>query len=842
MTEEPDVELRLTRRLERERRARLESEKIAEGTLRDLYSTVVELRSSQAELNAAASLVGLLQKVAIAANEAETFESAVETALAAVCAHTRWPIGHLYVTEEPGFLRSTSIWHTDDPDRSRNFRQVTESTDLHGGVGLPGRVLTTGAPAWIEDVSTDDNFPRAHAALEIEVRAGFAFPVVVGTEVVGVLEFFAHEAIETDQNLLSVLANVGSQLGRVVERVRAAEQLQTSEGRTREILETANDAFVAIDVSGRITEWNRQAESSFGWTRAEAIGELLAGLIIPEMHREAHNRGIERFLASEQGPVLGRRVQLEALHRDGHQFPVELTPWVVRRDGVVRFNAFIHDITERKAFEHKLEHQSLHDSLTGLPNRALLLDRIEGALARANRTGNKVALLFIDLDRFKAVNDSLGHEAGDGVLLGVAERVPSALRGGDTLARLSGDEFVVLCEDVHDNAAITAVADRILYQLSRPFLVAGTEAHISGSIGVAITAGDPIPAEALLADADLAMYRAKERGRGVSELFDEGLRARVTERLATERALRTAIEDDELIAYYQPLVDITKATVSGVEALVRWRHPQRGVLLPGEFVPLAEDSALISRIGEWMLHESCRQLRLWRDTLPQAPEWVAVNLSVKELEQPGLIAMIAGALEQNEVPPTCLMIEITESAVMHDTQAVIRKLWELKEMGVRLAIDDFGTGFSSLDRLRRMPVESLKIDRSFIGDMDVTTGGTALVAAIIAMSHSLGLSVAAEGVETVEQLLELRRLGCDEAQGFLLAKPQPANELDVLLRTGSIPTSLPPLDESGRAAAEVQQEMLRFIQRALGQGHEVERATRSLLAELQRLVDARVPA
>jgi diguanylate cyclase (GGDEF)-like protein/PAS domain S-box-containing protein len=842
VTEAPDIELRLTRRLERERRARLESEQIAESTLRDLYSTVVELQSSQTELNAAASLVAMLQKVAIAANEAETFEDAVETALAAVCAHTGWPIGHLYVTDEPGHLRSTAIWHTDDPDRSRNFRQVTESTDLHGGVGLPGRVLTSGAPAWIEDVSADQNFPRAHAALEIEVRAGFAFPVVVGTEVVAVLEFFAHEAIETDQNLLSVLANVGSQLGRVVERVRAAEQLQMSEGRTREILQTANDAFVAIDVSGRITEWNRQAENSFGWTRAEVIGELLSDLIIPEMHRDAHNRGIERFLASDQGPVLGRRVELEALHRDGHQFPVELTPWVVRRDGIVRFNAFIHDITERKAFEHELEHQSLHDSLTGLPNRALLLDRIEGALARADRSGNRVALLFIDLDRFKAVNDSLGHEAGDSVLLGVAERVPHALRGGDTLARLSGDEFVVLCEDVRDSAAVTAVADRILDQLARPFMVGGTEAHVSGSIGIALTAGEPISAEALLADADLAMYRAKERGKGVSELFDEALRVRVTERLATERALRTAIDDDELIAYYQPLVDISKATVAGVEALVRWRHPQRGLLLPGEFVPLAEDSALVSRIGAWMLHESCRQLGLWRATLPQPPNWVAVNLSVRELEQPGLIGMIAGALEQHDLPPNCLMIEITESAVMHDTQAVIRRLWELKEMGVRLAIDDFGTGFSSLDRLRRMPVESLKIDRSFIGDMDVTTGGTALVAAIIAMSHSLGLSVAAEGVETMEQLHELRRLGCDELQGYLLATPQPADELEALLRSGSIQSSIPPLDQNARAAVEVQEEMLRFIQRALGHGHEVERTTRSLLAELQRLVDTRIPA
>ena len=283
--------------------------------------------------------------------------------------------------------------------------------------------------------------------------------------------------------------------------------------------------------------------------------------------------------------MIGRRVELEALHRDGHQFPIELTPWVVRTDESTQFNAFIHDITERKAFEQELQHQSLHDSLTGLPNRALL---------------------FFDLDRFKAVNDSFGHEAGDAVLLGVAERVPGALRSGDTLARLSGDEFVVLCEDVDDHHAAEEVAARILEALSAPFPVAGSEAYLSASIGIAMTAGGDTSAENLLADADLAMYRAKERGKGVFELFDERLRVRVTERLTTERALRTAIERDELVAHYQPVVDVVSGRVTGVEALVRWSHPDRGFLPPGSFIPLAESCTASGATRCRALSSRCR--------------------------------------------------------------------------------------------------------------------------------------------------------------------------------------------------------------------------------------------
>ena len=506
------------------------------------------------------------------------------------------------------------------------------------------------------------------------MRAGFAFPVLVGAEVVAVLEFFAHESLEPNEPLLEVMTHIGTQLGRVVERSRARQALRASEEHVRQVIQTANDAFVAIDATGGITEWNRQAELHFAWRRDEVLGRLLTETIIPPVHRSAHTEGIARFLATGEGPVLGRRVELEALHRDGHQFPIELIPWAVPDGSSYRFNAFIHDITERKAFEGQLEHQSLHDPLTGLPNRALVLDRLRHALARAERDGAVLAVLFVDLDRFKEVNDSLGHEAGDRLLLGVADRIPAVLRPGDTLARLGGDEFVVLCEELESQDVAVQIAERILGSLTSPFVLESSEAFVSASIGIAVTPGG-MDAEQLLGDADLAMYRAKERGKGDYELFDESLRTRLVERLATEQALRKGIDQGELVAHYQPVVELARGTVVGMEALVRWRHPQRGLLPPSEFIHLAEETGLVGRIGQWMLRTACRQVRRWQDRLPnEAPVWVAVNLSVRELEQRGLVDALIELLAAYSLPPESLVLEVTESVVMHDVKGVIRRL------------------------------------------------------------------------------------------------------------------------------------------------------------------------
>ncbi|MBV8982683.1 MAG: PAS domain S-box protein, partial [Acidimicrobiia bacterium] len=339
---------RLRRRLERERRARLEAEAIAERATRELYETIQEVRRTSAQ-------VGVLQRAAEAANDAATLEEAAATAIEEVCRLNGWPIGHLYVVDEPGHVHPTKVWHLDDPDAAAVFRRVTEATGLYKSEGLPGRVLELGRPLWIPDVSVDDNFPRTRLATDLGVRAGFGLPVLVGTEVVAVLEFYSPEAREPDDAVLRVAADIGTLLGRVVERSRAEQALRDSEQQVRTVIDTANDVFISIDPAGRIVEWNRQAELNFGWTREEVMGELLVDLIIPPAYRQAHNDGIAHFLDTGKGPVLGRRVELEAVRRDGQVFPIELTPWAVNNGDGWRFHGFIHDITERKAFEKRLE-------------------------------------------------------------------------------------------------------------------------------------------------------------------------------------------------------------------------------------------------------------------------------------------------------------------------------------------------------------------------------------------------------------------------------------------------------------------------------------------------------
>jgi EAL domain-containing protein (putative c-di-GMP-specific phosphodiesterase class I) len=378
------------------------------------------------------------------------------------------------------------------------------------------------------------------------------------------------------------------------------------------------------------------------------------------------------------------------------------------------------------------------------------------------------------------------------------------------------------------------VAERIIDAVATAFPIGDTDVFISASIGVAVAEGDT-DAEALLADADLAMYRAKERGKGVHELFDESMRSLVVERVAMEKALRGGIDNGELVAHYQPVIDLETGTLAGMEALVRWQHPERGLLPPSEFVTLAEDTNLIGRVGEWMMREACAQARRWRDVHPTAPPiWVAVNLSVKELQQHRLAEDLAALLTANDLPPETLALEVTESVVMDDAKPVIRTLWELKELGVRLVIDDFGTGYSSLDRLRRIPVETLKIDRSFIADMGEVPGGTSLVAAIIAMAHSLGLGVIAEGVEQPQMLQELRRLGCDQFQGYLVARPAAAADIEPFLAAGREPAIVLPASY-GLSVADLEAEVVRVVSQAFTDRVDVARTTRSLMAELRRL-------
>jgi diguanylate cyclase (GGDEF)-like protein/PAS domain S-box-containing protein len=445
------------------------------------------------------------------------------------------------------------------------------------------------------------------------------------------------------------------------------------------------------------------------------------------------------------------------------------------------FGVFL-DVTDRKRMEAELERLALYDSLTGLPNRALFNDRLTQAIERRGGA-QATAVYFLDVDRFKRINDSLGHAAGDDVLREVAARVQRMLRPEDTVARFGGDEFTVLCEAVGGVLEAVGVADRLQREIAQPLRAGGAELRLSASIGIALAEpGEQAECSRLVEDADAAMYRAKERGGARTELFDVAMRERAVTALSIEQELQHGLERGELRLFYQPLVSLTSGEIVGAEALIRWEHPERGLLAPDSFLPVAEESGLIVEVGAWAVGEACRRLRDWdRRNGGPSPFGLAVNLSARELTHPDVVSTVLNAVRRSALDPSRLTIEVTEHTAMADRDSGFRALRELSAAGVRIAIDDFGTGYSSLDHLREMPADILKIDRSFVAGMAANSPDSALVAAAIAMGRALEMEVIAEGIETSEQVADLRELGCPLGQGYLFARPLPPEEIDSLL-------------------------------------------------------------
>ncbi len=443
------------------------------------------------------------------------------------------------------------------------------------------------------------------------------------------------------------------------------------------------------------------------------------------------------------------------------------------------------EIGERRLADQRVVHMAHHDALTGLPNRTLLADRVGQAIARAHRRGGKLAVLFLDLDRFKNVNDSLGHAIGDLLLTAVAARIQTCLREEDTAARLGGDEFIISLPDVADAAEAASVASRILAELARPFTIGEHQLHADGSIGIALYPRDGNTAETLLRNADTAMYHAKESGRANYQFFNAQMTERVSHRLSMETQLRRALERGEFVLHYQPLVNLPGARLAGTEALLRWPQSDRHVLPPAEFIPIAEDTGLIIPLGEWVLLEACAQTQAWQARHPGLR--VAVNLSARQFRQKDLIGMVERVLGETGLAPGLLELELTESMLMHHAEETVTILQRLNEMGVRLAIDDFGTGYSSLSYLKRFPLHTLKVDRSFVRDISTDPDDAAIVTAIVAMARSLGLNVIAEGVETEEQAAFLSSLACHQAQGYHFGRPMPAAEFAARLESAGTP-------------------------------------------------------
>ncbi|HYH28338.1 MAG TPA: EAL domain-containing protein [Actinomycetota bacterium] len=536
-----------------------------------------------------------------------------------------------------------------------------------------------------------------------------------------------------------------------------------------------------LDLEGRWLRVNRAFCEIVGYGPQQLTRFIYSELTHPD-DLPGELEQLERLLAGE---VASYSIEKRYLHSAGHPVWVRLHRSVIR-DGSGRPTHFIsqvEDITQPKQSQLMLTHMVMHDALTGLPNRTLAVDRLEQALARSKRKEATVAVLFLDLDRFKVINDSLGHSAGDRLLMAVGHRLSEAVRPSDTVARVGGDEFLIVCDDVADQDEALGIGRRVLEAVSRPFRVAEGEVVLATSVGVTLARAGDSP-EDLIRDADAAMYRAKEAGRARCELFDETMRNGVVERLHLEQSLRRAIAREEFRLHYQPLVSMGTGEVLGVEALLRWEDPERGLVQPNDFIPLAEETGLIVPIGEWVLREACSQGARWR-ALGLGDLRVAVNLSVRQLLEPSLAEVVEEALAQSKLEPGKLCLEITESVLTTDAEASVEALRALKRLGVQLAVDDFGTGYASLIYLKRFPVDVLKVDRAFVSGLGTDPEDSAIVAGVVGLAKTLGLTPIAEGVETERQQDALVSLGCDLAQGYLFSRPQPADAVSLSLAAAS---------------------------------------------------------
>jgi diguanylate cyclase (GGDEF)-like protein/PAS domain S-box-containing protein len=580
-----------------------------------------------------------------------------------------------------------------------------------------------------------------------------------------------------DPDVLGVVANLHD----ISARRQAAEALREAHERFQAAFENAPIGMAMKDLEGRIL----RANPAYGRIVGHSADDLVTMNVHELTHIDDRDASRDEMRRVVSGVSDSYRIEKRYYHAEGHDIWVSVSVSCVRdrnRDPLYLIGQ-IEDITERRALRERLAHAAIHDPLTGLPNRVLFLDRLDRALSRAVRHHRRVAVIFLDLDRFKLVNDSMGHDTGDRLLEAVADRLKLALRPSDTVARFGGDEFVVLCDEVDDQAGAVEVAERLRAMLAQPIVLADGEIFVTASLGIALSGTGHDSAAVLLRDADAAMYTAKEAGPGQIQIHQPHNEATSIRRLRTSNELHRALERGELELHYQPFVDLHTETMVGLEALVRWRHPARGLLLPTEFIFLAEDSGLIVPLGRWVLEEACRQGASWIERragagADDARLNISVNVSARQMADGGFPATVEGALTDSGLDPDKLWLEITESTLMGYGESTTALLGSLRDLGVHLEIDDFGTGYSSLSYLKQFPVDALKVDRSFVDEIEHNSGDLAIIRAIIALGETLGLSVIAEGVERPTQASELRALGCFLAQGFLYGTPQPAYALD----------------------------------------------------------------
>jgi diguanylate cyclase (GGDEF)-like protein/PAS domain S-box-containing protein len=657
-------------------------------------------------------------------------------------------------------------------------RRSADALARLGPKAAPSR--TAGSP--IDAILLDLSPPDSHGLESVDALVGASPQTPILVLCTAQSEDMAKSAVQHgahDYLLKTRLdgARLPKIIGDLIERCAIVDALFEEKERAQVTLNSIGDSVLCINTQGHVTYLNLAAEHMTGWSRAEAAGRSVEEVcrIIDVTTREAVANPMA--FAMRENKTVALKANCLLIRRDGVEAGIEdsAAPIHDRRGQVTGAVMVFHDVSMARALSLKMSHLAQHDGLTDLPNRVLLNDRLSQAIALGRRHQQRLAVLFLDLDRFKHINDSLGHDFGDRVLRIVAQRLLHCVRSSDTVSRQGGDEFVIVLSEIAHALDAEVCATKILTALSAPFYIDQHELYITASIGIATYPDDGREADGLLKHADLAMHHAKSQGSNNYQFFEASMNARAAERQSLENGLRHAIERHEFVLHYQSKIDLASGAIIGVEALLRWAHPERGLILPGQFMAIAEGSGLIVPIGRWVLNEACAHTRAWRDAgLPALR--LAINTSAVELRTKGFVTGVHTTLTQAGLEPGDLELELTETFLLQDVDSTTRVLGELKDVGVQLALDDFGTGYASLSHLRRFPIDSLKIDRSFVRDITMDSADASIVRAVIGMGNSLGMQVVAEGVETAEQFHFLRQQGCPEGQGYYFSQPLIAAE------------------------------------------------------------------
>src|ERR1700694_122810 len=706
---------------------------------------------------------------------AATWAEAAPQVLQGICETLGWPVGEFWaVDQEANVLRWACGWYRPTRDFGA-FEASSRELGVCRGLGLLCPVWATGRARSIEDVASDLDSQRAAAAATSGLHAEFAFAVTNGRKVTGVIALHSNDRRSLDRATLRVMTDIGSQIGNFIERRRAEDELRRSGDRIRAILDNVADGIITVDERLVVRSYNPAAERLFGYPPEDVIGKEFARLIADACHGEIKPQ-LRAYLRPQKHEVMMGSHETSGLTKDGSTFPMEFN---VGRLGLQRLViGSLRDVSERKAETEALQFRALHDPLTGLPNRTFLRERLEEAIRAGERELKPCAVLLMDLDGFKEVNDSLGHEAGDQVLQQVSARMRNVLRKADTIARYGGDEFAVVPWGATDVPRAVLIAEKILQAVGKPFTIDDQPVTVNMSIGIAVFPQHADDADALIRRADVAMYAAKRARSGFSVYSVDQEGGENGARLPLIGKLRYAIDQFELVLHYQPIVSVADGHPSKVEALVRWGHPSHGLIPTNDFIPSAEQTNLIKPLTAWVLNEALGQVHAWSKA--GIDVGVSVNLSARNLLDDELPDTVAQLLSTWQVEPEKLSLEITESSII--VAEAEQTLQRLHATGVQISVDDFGTGYSSLTYLKRLPVQEIKIDKSFVLDMATNRDGAAIVRSTIDLGHNLGLKVVAEGVEDETTEALLREYGCDFIQGFHIARPAAAGLLGPWLR------------------------------------------------------------